>query len=469
MIAERKILLSRRSRQIAAVLLRHGLGFLIAGLEIDRLAPRQHLGGKPLHRWHPHTRPQHVRLAIEELGPTFIKFGQMLSTRADLLPPAYQQELARLQDTVPAEPASIITAVLRAELGNRCESLFAQIDPIPLAAASIGQVHAATLADGTEVVIKIQRPGVHERIETDLDMLQNLAEVASRRWEYAEQFDLIGLVQEFAQTLRAELDYLREAANAERFAAQFAKNPYVHIPRVIWEATTARVLTLERLHGVKVTDAPALAALHIDRARLARQSTEIILTMIFEHGHYHADPHPGNFFIEDDGRIGLVDFGMTGSVDPRLREHLAMMLLAITMRESDALVDTILTLGVTNRPINRLMFRRDLEHLLAPYYDQALGDIALGPIIHNVLAIIQRHHLQLPPNMALLLKTLVMYEQLGIYLDPAFHLTTFLAPYAQELVIRQFAPSRWAHHLSSTGISLAHLGLNLPRQLQNSP
>jgi ubiquinone biosynthesis protein len=467
MLTERKLLLNRRSREIVAVLLRHGLGFLLAGLDIAHLAPGQHLRARPSRRWPAHTRPQHVRLAIEELGPTFVKFGQMLSTRADLIPPAYQQELARLQDTVPAEPANVIMAVLSAELGNRCDELFAAIDPEPLAAASIGQVHAATLADGTEVIIKIQRPGVQERIATDLEMLQDLAEVASRHWEYAEQFDLIGLVQEFARTLRAELDYLHEAANAERFAAQFARDPYVHIPRVIHEATTARVLTLERLHGVKVTDTPALAALAIDRARLARQSAQIILTMIFVHGVYHADPHPGNFFIEDDGRIGIVDFGMVGSVDVQLREHLALMLLAITARDSDALVDAILDLGVISRPINRALFRRDLEHLLAPYYDQPLGDIALGPIIHQMLTIVQRHHLQLPPTIALLMKTLMMYEQLGVCLDPAFHLTSFLAPYAQELVIRQLSPARWARHLGSAGISLARLGLDLPRQIRH--
>jgi ubiquinone biosynthesis protein len=460
----RRVSLGRRSRQIADVLARHGFGFFIAGLNLGRFIPKSGTLPKRLYPPRALTRPAHLRVAIEELGPTFIKFGQMLSTRADLLPLDYQQELAKLQDTVPPEPEHVITAILDDELGERRAQIFARIDPMPLAAASIGQVHAATLTDGTEVVIKVQRPDVRERIETDLAVLQHLASWASRYWALAEQFDVVGLVQEFTHILRAELDYVREADNVERFASQFAKDPRVHIPAVVWEATTARILTLERIHGTKVTDITACSARAINRATVAQHLAQIFLTMIFNQGVYHADPHPGNFFIEADGRIGLVDFGIIGSIEPHLRDQLAALLIALSAHDGDALVDALLDLGVTSHPVNRPRFRRDLEQLILPYYDQPLGEIALGPLIRDVLAVVQRHHLQLPTNTSLLLKTVMMYESLGAQLDPHFHLTTFLAPFVRRLVMQQLSPRRMARQMGATGIALARLGMNLPRQ-----
>jgi ubiquinone biosynthesis protein len=459
-----RISLGRRSRQIADVLARHGFGFFIAGLNLNRFAPKPGSLPKRIYRPRATTRPEHLRVAIEELGPTFIKFGQMLSTRADLLPPEYQRELARLQDTVPPEPAHAINAILDEELGERRSQVFASIDPTPLAAASIGQVHAATLTDGTEVVIKIQRPAVRERIETDLAVLQHLAGWASRYWPLAEQFDVVGLVQEFTHILRAELDYLHEAENVERFAAQFAEDQRVHIPAVVWEATTARILTLERIRGTKVTDITACSARAIDHATVARHLAQIFLTMIFNQGVYHADPHPGNFFVEDDGRIGLVDFGMVGTIEPHLRDQLAALLIAVTAHDGDALVDALLDLGITSHPVNRPRFRRDLEQLILPYYDRPLGEISLGPLIRDVLAVARRHRLQLPTNTSLLMKTVMMYESLGAQLDPHFHLTTFLAPFARRLIMQQLSPRHLARQLGATGVALARLGMHLPRQ-----
>lgn len=460
----RKIPLGRRSRQIADVLARHGFGFFIAGLNLGRFMPKSGVVPKRLYQPRASSRPAHLRVAIEELGTTFIKFGQMLSTRVDLLPLDYQQELAKLQDTVPPEPEQVISAILDAELGERRAQLFASIDPTPLAAASIGQVHAATLTDGTEVVVKIQRPAVRERIETDLAVLHHLASWASRHWALAEQFDVVGLVQEFSHTLRAELDYQQEAESVDRFARQFANDRRVHIPAVVWEATTARVLTLERIHGTKVTDMTACSARAINRATVAQHLAQIFLTMIFHEGIYHADPHPGNFFIEEDGCIGLVDFGMIGTIDPSLRDQLATLLIAVTAHDGDAIVDALLDLGVTTHPINRPRFRRDLEHLILPYYDQPLGEIALEPLIRDILTIARRHHLQLPTNTSLLLKTVMMYESLGAQLDPHFHLTTFLAPFVRRLVVQQLSPRRVVRQLGTAGLALTRLGMRLPRQ-----
>jgi ubiquinone biosynthesis protein len=456
----------RRYRQIADILARHGLGYLLGILGLERFVPFHHgLLGHPS-RAEPYTRPEHLRMALEELGAAFIKLGQILSTRADLLAPDYQAELARLQDAAPPVPWDLVQQGLVAELGHPLEEVFNRFDPAPLAAASIGQAHSATLPDGSEAVVKVRRPGVVEQIEEDLEILQNLAAAASRRWELADQYDLVGLAQEFAQTLRAELDYIREGRNAERFAANFAGESAVHIPRVYWDTTTSRVLTLERIQGIKIDDLAALDAAGIDRAGLAERAARIVLKMVFEDGFFHADPHPGNFFVEPGGRIGLIDFGMVGTVDDRTQEQLAALLLAITSQDPDRLVDAFLDLGVARRPMNRDLLRRDLEHLLARYYGRPLGELALGPLLTEALDVVRRHGLQLPPNLSLLLKTAVMDEGLGARLDPSFRLTTVLVPYAQQLMLRQYSPLLWARRLGGVSLDTARLAVEFPQHLR---
>lgn len=455
-----------RYRQIADALGRHGLGYLTGTLGLDRFIPfhRGLLGHAP--RPEPYTRPEHVRLAIEDLGATFIKLGQILSSRPDLMSPDYLVELAKLQDHAPPVPTDQVREVLTAELGRPPEEVFARFEAVPLAAASIGQVHGATLADGTEVVVKVRRPGVVELIDEDLEILQNLAATASRRWAGARNYDLVGLAQEFASGLRAELDYIREGRNAERFAASFAGDPTVHIPRVYWETTTSRVLTLERIRGFKITDRAELDAAGIDRPELARRAARIILKMIFDDGFFHADPHAGNFFIEPGNRIALIDFGLVGTVEEQTREQLARVLLALNSRESERLVDTLLDFGVARGRVDRGALRRDLDHLLSRVYTQSIGEIALGPVLGETLAIVRRHHLQLPATLALLLKTAIMEEGLGAQLDPDFRLTEVLAPYAQRLVMRQYSPFVWARRLGQSGLEAAQLGVELPLQLR---
>jgi ubiquinone biosynthesis protein len=447
--------LHARYRQIAQVLSRHGLGSLVGYFGLERFVP---FGA----RERTTTRPEHLRLAIEELGATFIKLGQILSTRSDLLPPDYQAELARLQDQAPPVPSAAICDAIVAELGRPIAEVFASFDDRPLAAASIGQAHAATLPDGTPVVVKVRRPGVVEQVEDDLAILRQLAGVASRRWPAAEGYDLPGLVDEFAETLRAELDYLGEAHNAERFAANFADDPGVHIPRIYREATTARVLTLERVEGIKVDDRGALDAAGVDRPALACRAAKVALEMVFVHGFFHADPHPGNLFVEPGGRIALIDFGMVGKIDEPGREQLAHLLLAIVSREPDRLVDACLALGVAQGPVDRDRLRDDLGALVGRYYDRPLGEIAIGPLLERALAVVREHRLHLPPQFALLLKTLIMEEGLGMVIDPSFHLTVVLAPYARRLLLRRYAPRRLARRFGRAGLDAAEVAGDLP-------
>ena len=308
----------KRSREIAGVLIGHGWDSLRENFGLAGSGLAHHTSQRSAL-----TRPEHLRCALEELGTTFIKLGQILSTRADLLPPEYLAELSKLQDAAPSVPFEALRKVLIAELGQPIENAFLHLEPEPVAAASIGQAHAGTLLDGTEVIVKIRRPGVVEQVHEDLEILKELATTASRHWEFADRYDLVGIVDEFSETLLAELDYIREGHNAERFAANFAGESRIHIPRVYWETTTSRVLTLERIRGTKINDLVSLDKQGIDRSDLAEFATDVVMRMVCEDGFFHADPHPGNFFIEPDGSIGLIDFGMVGILEERTQEHLA--------------------------------------------------------------------------------------------------------------------------------------------------
>jgi ubiquinone biosynthesis protein len=442
------------------------LGYLVGILGLDRFVPfHWGLFGHPK-RAEPYSNPEHVRMALEETGAAFIKLGQILSTRPDLLPPEYQAELSKLQDAAPKVPVEIVRDTLVAEFGQPVESVFASFDSEPLAAASIGQAHLATLRDGTEVVVKLRRPGVFEQVEEDLEILHNMAAAASLRSELAAQYDLVGLVQEFSQTLRAELDYIREGRNAERFAENFAEDRYVHIPRVFWDQTTPRVLTLERISGVKIDDLTSLEAAGIDRKRLAERAAHVILKMVFDDGFFHADPHPGNFFVERDGRLGLIDFGMVGTVDQRTQEQLVGLLFAVTSRDPDRLVDAFVNLHIVQRRVDRELLRRDFEHLLSRYYGRPIGEIAVGPVLSDALTVVRRHRLQLPASLALLIKTVMMHEGLEAKLDPDLRMTELLAPYAERLMLRQYSPFFWAQRLRQAGLDMAAAGVEFPQQLR---
>lgn len=456
----------KRYRQIAEVLVRHGLGSLLGAFGLDRFVPFGRALPRPLRHSNASHTPEHLRKALEELGATFIKLGQILSTRADLLPSAYQIELARLQDQIEPLPGDVIEEIVQAELGRPLHEVFASFDHEPLAAASIGQVHAATLLNGVEVVVKVRRPGVVEGIEQDLEIMQSLAAAASRRWDFAAQYDLPSLVQEFATTIRTELDYIREGHNAERFAANFAGNLTIHIPKVFWETTTKRILTLERIRGIKISDLEALDAAGIARSALAERAARVLLKMIFEDGFYHADPHAGNFFIETDGRIGLIDFGMVGVVSRDTQEQLIDLLLAVTSHQSDRLVDTLLRLGISRQHVDHAQLRHDMERVLGKYYDRPLGDVALGPFLRDFFAIVRMHHLRMPPDLALLCKTMVMDEGLGTQLDPSFNLARLLAPYAERLLMQQYNPFFWLARIGQVSRDTAQLSVELPQQLR---
>ncbi len=405
-------------------------------------------------------------MALEELGPTFIKLGQLFSTRSDLLPPDYLHELAKLQDAAPPVPAAIIRTLLEEELGASPDDIFASFDTEPLASASIGQAHRATLHDGTSVVVKVRRPNIHAVIETDLDILQDLANRASRRWAAAANYNLRGLASEFAVSLRRELDYILEGRNAERFAANFAANSDVHIPRVFWSTSTSMVLTLERITGIKVDDVDELDRAEVDRRALATKAAGVAVSMVFEHGFFHADPHPGNLFIEPDSRIGLIDFGMVGEVDDALRRQLGTLLAALTSHDVERLATALQELSVVKHPTDREQLRVDLVTFVGLYRGRRLGEVNVAALVSQLLALLRKHRLQLPSEMAAVLKLFLMVEGMGVRLDPAFNLGAFLGPYAQRLMVDRYSPEALIKQLLASGQDAASLAVDLPDKLR---
>lgn len=454
-----------RYRQVLEILARHGFGWLLGQLGLTRRMltfPWGPLGHRPPPA---PTQAEHLRLALEELGVTFIKLGQILSTRSDLLPPEYVAELQKLQDAVPAEPIQVIQTQIERELGSPPSEIFARFDMEPIGSASIGQVHSAQLKTGEEVVVKVQRPGVEALVEEDLAILRDLSRAAGRTF-WGRIYDLPALVDEFASILRRELDYLVEGQNAERFRHDFLGDPRVRIPRIHWDYTTRRVLTMERLEGIKISDLQALEAAGVDCRRLAAEAAQLTLEMILEHGFFHADPHPGNFVVMGGEVIGLLDFGMVGHLDEITRDGLLFLLLAIANQDMDRVIDQLLALGVTGSSLQLDRLRNDLSHLLSLYWGVPLKEIEVGRVIEEALAIIRRHRLQLPTNLVLLTKTMAMDEGLARSLDPEFSAAEVLRPYVLRLVRRRYLPQHWAKRLLPTLLDLSQMAVTLPRRTE---
>lgn len=455
----------RRYRQIVRVFLSHGLGGLIAPFD-PRGRHEPVPAGEESSERVARRRARHLRQSLEELGPTFVKLGQILSTRADILPPIYITELEKLQDNVPAEDVNDIAAVVEEELGESIELLFSTFEPTSIAAASIGQVHAATLHDGTDVVVKVQRHNVQRVIQQDLFILGSVARFAEHRSKVLRDNDLSGLVREFSWTIRAELDYVREGRNIDRYYQAFNNDDRIRIPRVYWDVTTSRVLTMERVDGINIDNVAAIREANHDPVLIVESVLQLLARGILDIGLFHADPHPGNFVVDENGALGVYDFGLMGSIDERMRERLLLLALAIAERDSSRIVDEIAQLGAVPPGWDRKAMERDVSHLVVQYVGVNLKSLPLPMILTDGLDMMRRHHLHLPSELMLLAKTTTMAESLGRSLDPDLDVFTLIDPTIRSAMSRFYSMGYWKDRLRARPLEVAMLGASLPGHIQ---
>ena len=406
-----------------------------------------------------------LRLTLERLGPTFVKLGQVGSTRPDLIPEDIVDELRKLQDDVAPFPDKEAFATIEAELGAPISELFAEFDREPIAAASLGQVYSAKLADGSAVCVKVRRPNVEKVMETDLDILRTQARFVAQHWELAERYDVVSITDEFADAVWGELDYLLEAANCERLAHEFEEDDTVKFPAVYWEFTTQRVLTTERLIGLPFNKPDALTAAGQNRNELAKLGIYCYLEQIFVHGFYHADPHPGNLFALEDGRVGFTDFGRCGTISKVGREQLADLFMAIIDDDSALAVDTLLNAAGNPGDIDVAELERNVSRLITKYYNKSLAQIRIGELIGEVLDLVRDHHLMLSSELALLLTTLVVLEGLGRMLDPNFDFVAVTTPFARKITSARMAPQALMRSFQQSLRRMVHIGQEIPESL----
>lgn len=452
----------RRYRRIVTVLARHGFGSFLETLQLERrlaISPRFLKVDRRLRL----TPAAHLRLALEELGPTFIKMGQILSTRPDILPPEFIKELSKLQDDVPPADWEDIRLLLEKELHADPDQIFASIDPQPLAAASLAQVHPAVLKNGDQVVLKIQRPKIQATIGTDLEILRDLASLAQRT-PWGEMTHPEDIVDEFGYTLQNELDYFREGRNADRFRENFAGEASLYIPKIYWEHTTRRVLVMERISGTKINDLEALEAAGLDRKQVALNSARIIIQEVMHDGFFHADPHPGNFIVMPEGVIGAMDFGMVGELNDLSRRQLVRLYISSIRHDPDSIVDELIRMRAASSNANRFRLGRDIGRLLNKYSGSALQELRAQEILDEVMRLAAHHHLSLPTHYWLLGKTLAMLEGLGLLLDPEFDIFAVSEPYVRDLKWQALQPDgAWGQALLQQGSEWLEFFNVLPR------
>lgn len=454
-----------RVAEIGAVVSRHGFSWLVEEFGHDPAEMLRRIGIGRSKEAQTVSQPQHLRMALEELGTTYIKLGQMLSTREDLLPPDYVAELAVLREHVHPVPSQQIVEEIEDELGRSLSDLFLDFEYDPVASASIGQVHAARLFDGTRVVIKVQKPGVAGQVEQDLLLIRRLAQWAQRHGQIAKDYDIVGIADEFAWTLRNELDYLREGRNTDRFRENFRSNPEVRIPRVYWSLTSPRVITYERLDGIKIDDLEGLERNGTDRKALAVRAARIILDEVFEHGFFHADPHQGNFAVDPQDRIIIYDFGMVGTITSTTRRHLLRLMSAIIERDIERVLDELASLEVTAPGTDRSVLGREVGRLIDRYYGLALNEYQFSEVFHDIMAVIRHHRLRVPGNLSLLMKTLAVHEGTARTLDPEFSAIDVATPYVRRASMERYLPSDVLPRLLKSSEDVFDLVLDGPQRV----
>ncbi len=435
-----------RYRQILTVLFKYGFENLVEHIKIEQYIEigLQMISRKPRARVEKLSRPERIRMMFEELGPTYIKLAQILSTRPDLIPVDLLNELAKLQDKVPSFSFSAAQEIIVKELGQTCADVFETIDETPIASASIGQVHRARLKNGEEVAIKIQRPGIRKIVEVDLEIMLHLATLAERNIAELKPQRPVKIVEEFARTLEKELDYNIEATNMERMTAQFLDDQTLYIPKVFRDFSTSRILTMEFMEGIKVSDIHNLNESGLDCKKIITRGSDILLKQIFDHGFFHADPHPGNIFVLPNNVICLLDFGMTGSVGRHIRENFVDIIDGVVHQDETNTTQALLRMTTYEEEPDRRLLEKDVADFMGQHLYKALKDIEIGKLLQHLLKLAAHHGLSMPPDIFLMMKALSSIEGVGLMLDPEFDMITQAEPFIRHIKMTRFKPHRIA-------------------------
>ena len=409
--------------------------------------------------------PTRLRCTLQDLGPTFVKLGQVLATRVDLLPPAWIDELGKLQNAVPALPWDAVLPQLREDLGAEPEAVFARVEHEPLAAASLAQAHRAWLADGSAVVLKIRRPGIRDSVEAVLRLLKHLAVIVEKNLPELRRYHPQRIVQQFSASLRRELDFAAECRNAERIAHNFAGRDDIVIPRVYWQWTCERLNVQECLEGVPGRDLAAVDAMGLDRVQLARTGAGLVLKMVLEDGFFHADPHPGNIFYMPDGAIGVIDFGMVGRVTEQRRFQIVRLLHGLVVHDSAAVAEVLADWTEENNDIDEVRLQESADVFVDQYRGVPLKDLRMGAMLGDVTAMLREHGLSLPADLALMIKAFLTLEGMGRQLDPDFDMASEARPYLERAMLERFAPDVLVRRGRRTLSGLVDLLRDMPRDV----
>ena len=454
-----------RLSEIAQVAVKHGFGYFFERHRLTDLFPWvSHDGSAETQS----DRGRRLRETLDELGPTFVKFGQLLSTRPDIVPPDIVVELQKLQDDVTPIPYAEVERVIREELGVTIEQAFLEFDEQPTAAASIGQVHHALLPNGERVAVKVQRPNAQRQIESDIALLFQAARLAKERVRALDFIDAEQVVDEFARSIRSELDYRAEARNAEAFRRNFAGHENVKIPRVYWTYTRRRLLVLELLEGTQLADLDTSSLTHVERRDLAYRVAETWMTMIFRHGFFHGDPHPANIFVLDGGKVvGLVDFGQVGKLTDDDMSKLTRLFIDAANERVDSLPRRLAELGVRYPRDREEEFGDELRDVYYRYYGVSLAEIDPLEVIREAFEVIYRLNLRLPTRFVLLDKAIATLASVGIELYPDFNVFEVAKPYARNLLLERFSPGRMLSRARKESSELARVASTLPYQVHD--
>ncbi|HOO56392.1 MAG TPA: AarF/ABC1/UbiB kinase family protein [bacterium] len=454
-----------RMKGVAAILSKHGFFWASEALDLTRLFPgkmkRQVLESDDIQL------PVGVRIrrVIEELGPTYVKFGQIMSTRPDLVPREIIKELSKLQDEVPPFPFEKVQEIVETELGVPIDRAFRSFSRVPIASASIGQVHEAVLEDGREVVVKVQRPDIEQIIKVDTDIMYDLAVSAEKRFEQAKLLNIAEWIEDFTRTIKLELDYTIEAQNADRIRTSFADDDTVYIPAIYWDYTTKKVLTMEYIRGIKLKEKERLVAKGYDLTFITEVIANAFIKMVLIDGFFHGDPHFGNIFVMEGQVVGLIDFGMVGVVDPIMKRNMARYFISLVSKDAEMLVDVLDEIANIDKNTDRDALVREAGRMMQKYVDSSLDKINLEDLVTELFNIGMKYRISLPGEFMLMDKTLVTLEGLGRHLDPTFDLIGTAEPAARMLLRKELDPRNFGGDVVKTFLDVRDLLSAMPKRL----